>query len=81
MCNNISQNISRNYKTVTIICHIRRLKNHQTVTIICRFLHTFPEIFGTPPHPKSYPFAKRQLYLSSTFIAQLSYIEPKIIYF
>ena len=49
MCNNISQNISRNYKTVTIICHIRRLKNHQTVTIICRFLHTFPEIFGTSP--------------------------------
>ena len=57
MCNNISQNISRNYKTVTIICHIRRLKNHQTVTIICRFLHTFSEIFGPPP-PQILPRCK-----------------------
>ena len=34
----------------------------------------FSDFFlGTPP-PKSYPFAKRQLYLSSTFIAHLRYI-------
>ena len=68
-----SQNISRSYKTVTIICHIRRMKKLKTVIFICRFLHTFPVIFGTPPL-KSNPFAKRHLYLSFTFIAHLRYM-------